>query len=168
MPTKKPRFLVTIEPDHHLALKFLAHQRGTSVSALINEMLAPSLAPILALVKASWDESQTDLVEYLERVEARLDATLKDVSAGLAERGQRLSIGPGGSSSPVHPAVAPGMPASAAGEARGGPASMLRSGKPPLASEAPKRPTPGSNTGVTSLRASHSRPKPPSPRGLKR
>jgi hypothetical protein len=150
MPTNKSRFLVTIEPAHHLALKVLAKQRGKSVSAVINEMLAPALAPLLALVKASWDPAQTDLVDYLERLEEKLDATLKETSDSLLERGGRASANAGSGREPV---PLPGSPDSlhGAGEGGGGRASIPRSARTSPPSEALPASflTPSSNTGVT-------------------
>ena len=140
MSTKKPRFLVTIDPDHYRALKILAAMRPMSVSALINDMLKPSLDPLMALVRASHDPAQTDLVDYLEGVKSRIDVTLKEASASAHKRGRRASSMAGGSSgSRLTPgaSVTPASPAGGAGpgcvsiprSAKSGPASKARSGR---------------------------------------
>lgn len=149
MPTKKPRFLFTLEPEHHLALKVLAQQRGMSVSALINDMLAPALAPLLALVKASWDPSQSDLEDYLEKLEGRLHATLKETELELAARASRPFREP--DSIPPLPEPSTVLPDDRGGVA-GGRARTLRSARS-LATPEPSQitpVTPVSNTGVTS------------------
>lgn len=140
MPTKKPRFLVTIDPENHQALKHLAVMRGMSVSAVINEMLKPALGPLMALVRASTDPAQTDLVDYLESVKAKVGATLEEVSASALERGSR---------------AADALALAGAGEGREVRASTPRSARTSLPSQALLRAslTPSSNTGVTSERS---------------
>lgn len=155
MSTKKPRFLVTIDPENYKALKHLAVMRGRSVSALINDMLKPSLGPLMALVRATQDPAQTDLVDYLEGVKSKVGATLEEVSASALKRGRRASSTAGGSSGSRHTPGASVTPASPAGEARPGCVSIPRSAKPGRASEALSGATltPSSNTGVTKSRS---------------
>ena len=47
MPTKNPRALINLQPDYYRALKSLAACRGVSVSRLVNQILEPTLTPLV-------------------------------------------------------------------------------------------------------------------------
>lgn len=140
MPTKKPRFLVTIEPDHHRALKALAGLSGKSVSALINEMLAPQLKPFLAIVaNIERDPRQTNLIEALE-------TSVSSVEAFMQQVGGLMDLSPLNTSESEK--KRPHKEAVGGASTR---ASIPRSASVVVAPEAPERTdlTPASNTGVT-------------------
>ena len=90
MPTKKPRLLVTLEPENHQALRMLAIYRRKSASAVINELLEPVLKPLVqtlgSLIK---DPNQTDLLAQLEALQGRAEVTLGEFEAIGRESAER-------------------------------------------------------------------------------
>lgn len=75
MPTKKPRFIVTIEPDHFRALKALAGFTGQTISEIVSEVLEPRLRPFLAAAqRIESDPRQADILQSLETAATALNA----------------------------------------------------------------------------------------------
>lgn len=117
MPTSKPRFLVTLEPRHHRALKLLAASRGVSVSSLINQMLAPALEPLLRLADLAVSRDQLDLEDYLAGLDTDLSSMLAKVSQSLDDK---LRASGGGSREGVSPDAPQGGPEAAPAPGGGG------------------------------------------------
>lgn len=162
MPTKKPRFLVTIEPDHHRALKALAAISGKSVSGLINAMLEPQLRPFLNMVHSiERDPRQADLIEALETSARSMDDFMNAVGGMMGLPPLVTSDQP-----PKRPAEAP---SARGGKEASGRASILRSGAPDASPAHPEAElTPLTNRGVT-LAPGRAKPRKSaiSPRGRK-
>lgn len=80
MPTVKPRFVVTCEPDTHEVLQRLADLQGRSRGAIVAELLdevAPALARTVALLEAA--------AAAPEQVKAGLRAVVEGVYDDLVE-----------------------------------------------------------------------------------
>lgn len=80
MPTVKPRFVVTCEPDTHEVLQRLADLQGRSRGAVVAELLdevAPALARTVALLEAA--------AAAPEQVKAGLRAVVESVHDDLVE-----------------------------------------------------------------------------------
>lgn len=142
MPTKKPRFPLTLDPENHEALMALAKMRGCSAAALVNDLLTPALKPIRALLEAARrakaDPAQTDLEDFirdLSGLAGKLRGDLADVSNDVEELARGSEPPPLG-----------GSPAARARRAAPGRAAFLAGATGARADAS----TPVSNTGVTS------------------
>lgn len=79
MATKKPRLNLTLEPQRYELLKRLAEQQGTSMSAIVVELL-DTVAPVLERVCVAVENAR----KAQESVKLNLVKTAEEAEASLA------------------------------------------------------------------------------------
>lgn len=89
MPTKKPRLMLTLEPETHALLKALSDKQGKSMASLVVEVLdgfVPIMTEVLqaveqverleeakrAKIKGQFESAEKDMLPMLELVQARM------------------------------------------------------------------------------------------------
>lgn len=96
MATKKPRSMITLEPEDHAILKRLAEIQGVSLSSIVAELIhdvAPTLMTIIAAIEEAKAAASSLTPEAKARLLAKLENKENEAEKALVELQQEVNEG---------------------------------------------------------------------------
>lgn len=105
MATKKPRAMITLEPEDHAVLKRLAEIQGVSLSSIVADLIhevTPTLMTIITAIEEAKAAAQSLNPEAKARLLAKLDNKESEAEKALIELQQEVNEGIKASFEMVH------------------------------------------------------------------
>jgi hypothetical protein len=96
MATKKPRSMITFEPEDHLILRRLADLQGVSLSSIVGELIhevAPTLLTIINAIEEAKVAASSLTPEAKSRLLAKLENQENEAEKARVELQQEVSEG---------------------------------------------------------------------------